>query len=179
MTKRLAVPTRRALLAALSLAPLGACAQILPDPRLPRRRYRDVRIDVAPMVAKGVPNWADRVANALRPAVRAEFADMVDPHDRKAPLLTLEIDAVNFPIYTGGRLDLDPLGAYGADAVTDWIDGWIVDGATRRHVAVTSAAGLAGPWYLADIDQCRLERVARVFAGWARREFEQRPRCAQ
>lgn len=162
--------TRRALLAALAFAPLGACAALTPQPALTTRRFRAIRIDVSPMVAKGVPNWAARVARALAPAARRAFADLVDPSDRKAPVLTLQIDAVDFAIYTGG-LNTDPFGAYGADGSTDWIDGWIVFGGERRHVATSCSAALSGAWYLPDIEQRRLERIAAVFTQWARREF--------
>ena len=170
MSERPTAPSRRTLLAALALLPLGACAHLGLEPRLPARRFRDLRVDVSPMVAKGVPNWAARVAEALTPALRREFADMLAPSDRKAPVLTLEIAAVDIPIYTGG-FNFDPFGTYGADSAIDWIDGWIVTPDTRRHVTTTCAAGLSGPWYLPDIDQRRLDRICAVFAGWARKEF--------
>lgn len=171
MTRIPSRPTRRAVLAGLGLLPLAGCAaQLGLEPALPRRTYRDLRIDVAPMVRKGVPNWAARVAAAVRPAARRAFADMIDPNDRRAPVLVLEIDAVNFPIYVAGW-DRFPLGSFGADDATDWLDGWVVAGTTRRRVAVTSPAARAGAWYLPDIDQRRLDRLAETFAWWARKEF--------
>jgi len=170
VTKTTTGTTRRTLLAALALAPLGACATLAPQPALAARRFRDLRIDASPMAAKGVPNWAARVAHAVAPAARRQFADLIDPRDRKAPVLTLEIDAVNFAIYTGG-MNINPFGSYGTDNATDWIDGWVVVGAERRHVLTSAPAGQSGPWYLPDIDQRRLDHLAEVFAYWARHEF--------
>lgn len=169
----MSLPTRRALLAALAALPLAGCAAELGlEPKLPRRRFRALKIDVSPMVAAGVPNWAARVGEAVRRRAIPAFADMIDPTDRRAPVLTLEIAACTFPAYVGGRWRRGPLGSFGDDGVDDWIEGFVVTGATRRRVGVHRAAAAAGPWYLPDIDQRRLDSVAEVFALWARREFE-------
>lgn len=178
MTSSPTALTRRALLAGLALAPLAGCAgdprleaALGLEPALPRRRFRAVRIDASPIATAGMPAWARRVGDAVRRAAAPAFADMIDPGDRKAPVLTLEIDACNFPVYVAGRWRTIPFGAFGADGITDWIEGNLVFGATRRRVAASRPAADAGPWYLPDIDQRRLDGVAAVFAAWARREF--------
>lgn len=174
-------PTRRALLAGLLAVPLAAplagCAgegglrgSLGLEPKLPRRRFRALRIDASPMAKKGVPNWAARVAAAVKAAAEPAFADMIDPRDRKAPILTLEIDSCDFPIWRAWSEV--PFGDFGADDDSDWIVGHVVFGATRRRVAVTSDARDAGATYLPDVDQRRIDRVATIFAAWARREFE-------
>lgn len=172
--------TRRALLAGLLAAPLAApltgCVEggvrgsLGLEPKLPRRRFRALRIDASPMAKKGVPNWAARIAAAVKAAAEPAFADMIDPSDRRAPVLTLELDACDFPIWRS--LPEVPFGDFGADDETDWIVGHVVYGAVRRRVAVTSDARHAGAAYLPGVDQRRIDRVAAIFAGWARREFE-------
>lgn len=170
--------TRRTLLSAFALAPLAACAEtdvrasLGLEPKLPRRTFRALRVDVGPMVRAGVPGWARRVGLAVEAAARPAFADLIDPRDRRAPVLTLEIDACDFPIYVGGRWRQGPLGSFGDDAATDWIEGHVVYGAVRRRVNVHRASADAGPWYAPEVDQRRLENVAAVFAAWARKEFE-------
>ena len=163
--------TRRGILTALACLPLAACAAELGmEPTLPRHRFREVRVDVSPMVRKGVPNWAARVGDAVRAAARREFADLIDPNDRKAPILTLEIAACNFPLWLAGW-DKFPLGHFGASDEQDWIEGYVVSGTTRRRVAVDLPSGHAGAWYGKEIDQRRLDAIAAHFAAWARREF--------
>ncbi|MCE1236374.1 MAG: hypothetical protein LWW93_08450 [Hyphomicrobiales bacterium] len=168
--------TRRALLVGLVATPLSGCVEgglrgsLGLEPKLPRRRFRALRIDAAPMAKKGVPNWAARIAAAVKAAAEPAFADMIDPSDRKAPALTLEIDACDFPIWRA--LHDVPFGDFGADDDSDWIVGHVVYGAVRRRVAVTSDARAAGAQYLPGVDQRRIDRLAAIFAGWARREFE-------
>ena len=168
--------TRRALLVGLAAMPLAACAEgglrgsLGLEPKLPRRRFRALRIDAAPMARKGVPNWTARIAAAVKAAAEPAFADLIDPRDRKAPVLTLEIDACDFPIWRA--LHDIPFGDFGADEESDWIVGHVVYGAVRRRVAVTSDARSAGAQYLPDVDQRRIDRLAALFAAWARREFE-------
>lgn len=177
MTTNRSVFTRRALLAALALAPLGACtetevrASFGLEPKLQRRRFRALRIDTSPMTQAGVPLWAARVGEAVRRAAEPAFADMIDPRDRKAPVLTLEIDSCDFPIWRMKMKDI-PFGDFGDDDETDWIVGHVVYGAVRRRVAVTRRAADAGATRLPDVDQRRIDNVATTFAGWARREFE-------
>lgn len=169
--------TRRALLVGLAATPLAGCVEgglrgsLGLEPKLPRRRFRALRIDAAPMARKGVPNWAARVAAAVKAAAEPAFADMIDPSDRKAPVLTLEIDACDFPVWRVPLRDI-PLGDFGADDESDWIVGHVVFGAVRRRVAVTSDARDAGATYLPDVDRRRIDRVAAIFVAWARREFE-------
>lgn len=177
MTSNRSALTRRALLAGLAVAPLAACAEtdvrasLGLEPKLPRRRFRALRIDVSPMTRAGVPHWAARVGAAVKRAAEPAFADMIDPGDRKAPVLTLELDACDFPIWRARPKDI-PFGDFGDADETDWIVGHVVFGATRRRVAVTRSAADAGHAYLPDVDQRRIDNVATTFAGWARREFE-------
>ncbi|MBV5265131.1 hypothetical protein [Pinisolibacter aquiterrae] len=178
MTSSFPPLTRRALLAGLALAPLAGCAgepglqsALGLEPPLPRRRFRALKVDASPIAAAGMPAWARRVGDAVRRAATPAFADMIDPSDRKAPVLTLEIDACDFPVYVAGRWRTIPFGSFSGDAHSDWIEGWVTWGTTRRRITASRDAESAGPWSLPDIDQRRLDGVATVFAAWARREF--------
>ncbi len=170
--------TRRALVAALALAPLGGCAERLTvdealgtEPRLPTRRFRAVKVDTSPMAAAGVPHWAARVGEAVRRAAAPAFADLVDPNDRKAPVLTIRIDACNFPVYLAGRWRTIPFGTFGADDAEDWIEGRLVYGSFSRRVSALTKADAVGGRNLPGADQRRIDAVAKAFVGWARREF--------
>jgi hypothetical protein len=171
--------TRRTLVAALALAPLGGCAERLTveealgtEPRLPARRFRAVKIDTSPMVAAGVPQWANRVGEAVRRAAEPAFADMVDPRDRKAPVLTIRIDACDFPLYLGGRWRTLPFGSFGSWDGEDWIEGRLIYGSVSRRLLAHTDTALVGGRSLPDVDQYRIDALARVYVAWARREFQ-------
>ncbi len=171
MTKSAVGTSRRAFLAAFAALPLAACAAELGlEPTLPRTRFRDVKVDVSNISRKGLPNWSAKLGAAVERAARREFADLIDPRDRKAPVLTLRLDGSNFPLWQAGWKKF-PLGPFGADDATDWLDGWVIFGNTYRHVAISRSTGLAGPWYARERDERRLEGLAAEWASWARREF--------
>ena len=164
--------TRRALIAAFAAAPLAGCAAELGlEPTLPKRRFRAVTIDTSAITAAGYPGWGARLGEALRRAAGPAFADLVDPKDRKAPVLKLEIEAVNVPVWQDGRWRSFPFGDFGADSHADWIVGHVVAPGLRRRIAVDARAEDAGAWYAPDIDKRRLDRLAEIFVAWARREF--------
>jgi len=172
MTSRPARLTRRALLGAIGLAPLAGCV-VTGNPPLPHTRIRAVRIDVGPLAARGVSNWAARIRTLAETAARDVFADALAPSDRTAPELTLVIDGAWLASYSGGSMSLDP------DSSIDWMDGRITTSAARglpelgRRVLVRVDASDSGPWYAPDIDARRLEHLTRMWVGEARRQLAQ------
>lgn len=164
-------PTRRTLLATLALAPLAGC-MVGGEPPLPHGRVRAVRIDVSPLVAKGLPNWAARAARFAEPAFARAFAPILAPNDSRAPVVTVTIDEILLASWAGGSDD-DPLGADVVDTVRARLTTSAVAGlpTLARPMLVTRPAGDSGPWYAADIDDRRLAGLLATLAGWCRREF--------
>lgn len=164
---RLFAPTRRALLAGLALAPLVACTTPGEAP-LGLARVRAVRIDAAPLAAKGVSNWAARLRAAAEAAVPTSFAGALAPADRTATDLTLSITAAWLYPYVGSP------GDDGDDAFFDWIEATLtVSGGgratTTRRLFVRQPPTASGPWYRPGIDDIRTERLARALVAEARR----------
>ena len=159
---------RRTLLAGLALAPLAGCAGA--EAPLPRTRLRAVRLDVAPLVEKGLPNWAAKVARLAEPRLAAAFADLLAPGDAAAPVVTVSIDEIRLASTGIG------IGLFGDVADEDEISGRLVVAppraapVTRRLTA--HRAPESGPWSAPDAEDRRLADLLALWARWARREFE-------
>jgi hypothetical protein len=159
------VLTRRALvgaLAALAAAPGLAAAA----PPLAGIRFREIRVDVAPLRANGSEDFADWVAAELPGLLRKSFAAYLAPGDRNASTLVARIDEV-FLGPAGSMID-DPSG----DA-RDGIQGTgIVLGPNGKPIAsypLYSAVGADtyfGMPYQLEITQRRVETLAQSFAQW-------------
>lgn len=167
---------RRALLGLLAAAPLAACVA---DPGTPARRvarFREVRVDTGPFAAKGVTNYAAKVADRLRIAVAGAFAGRIAPGDAGAPVLVIEVSEVRLASYVGGASHgtFDNSGGDNDDTMTGALALISGKGAPidrRRHFASTDA-GSAGDWRLPDNEDRRLDALCRIYALWAAREFE-------
>ena len=172
MPRLSARPSRRAFLAAAVVAPLAACvAEGPPAPRVPR--FRAVRVDAGPFAEKGVSAYAAHVAEVLRPAVAAAFAGRLAPGDVGAPTLVIEVSGVRFATEVNGPAFGGPDAGDTEDEMTGALVLLSASGAVtdrRRHYAAHQA-GSAGDWKLPDFDEKRLEALARVYAGWAAREY--------
>ncbi|TBW38663.1 hypothetical protein EYW49_08155 [Siculibacillus lacustris] len=167
-------PTRRAVLGALAAAPLAACATGAPAPAV--RRFRAVTIDAGPFAAKGVPNYAARVAEAARAAIPSAFAGRLDPSDRNAPTLVIEIAGVSLAAWTGSGRSPFTMGVGAGDA-TDWMDGALVvrapSGAVidrRPHISSRAAAS-SGAWYDPENETRRMRDLAALYVAWAAKEY--------
>jgi hypothetical protein len=174
------VPTRRRFLGDLGLLglaalPLAGCVTAEPAPAI--ARFRAVEVDAGPFAAKGVPNYAARVAAATRAAVPATFAGRIDPTAKGAPVLTLEIASVKLAAWTGsGRgSSFDRFG--GSSDATDWIDGALVvrsaSGAVidrRPHIASLPSSS-SGFWYDPENEEKRMRALAAAYAWWAAKEY--------
>ncbi len=157
--------TRRAVvstLAALAAAP-GIAMAASP---LAATRFREIRVDVAPLRESGNGDVADWIAAELPGMLRKSFAAYLTPGDRNAATLVARIDEVI--IGPPGSVDNNPV----ADT-TDGIQGeGIVLGPHGQQIAsypLYSAVGadtyLNMPYQL-DITRRRVETLALSFAQW-------------
>ncbi len=159
--------TRRAVLsslAAVAAAP-GLAAAASP---LAGMRFRDIRVDVAPLRASGAGDFADWIAAEEPALLRKSFAAYLAPGDRSAATLVARIDEVIIgALHSGG---------YGANPGFDAIDGiqgeGIVLGPRGQQIAsypLYSAVGadtyLNMP-YQSEITRRRVETLAQSFAQW-------------
>lgn len=160
--------TRRSLLTALGLAPLGGCI-VGGNPPLPHGRLREITLDVRPIAAKGLAGYAEKVAALGRPALERAFVDMLAPNDPRAGVATLRVDEIRLASGSGDG-EFPPAES---DEFTGRLEVAAIDGlpALSRPIRATRAPGDAGPWYLPDIDDRRLAGLLALAATWARREF--------
>lgn len=160
-------PSRRAVLVGMGLASLVGCTTT-GQPPLPSTRIRSVRVDVSPLAAKGVSNWATLIGSEAEKAVPTSFAGLLAPTDRSAPDLVLKVTDAWLVPYTGGA------GFFGDIDTFDWIEGTLALGGTSRpseirKIVVRLSPSISGPWYVADIDEKRSRTLARAFVAEARR----------
>lgn len=167
---------RRRFVAALALAPLAGCVGDAEKPAPRVARFREVRVDTSPFAAKGVSNYAVRVADRLRLAVAEAFAGRIAAGDAAAPVLVIEVGEVRLASYVGGGSHglFDRSGGDTDDTMSGTLLLASAKGATierRRHFASTDAAS-AGDWRRPDNEDRRLDALCRLYAEWAVREFE-------
>jgi hypothetical protein len=157
--------TRRAVLSTLTaLAAVPAIAAAAAP--LAGTRFRDIRVDVAPLRASGNDIFADWIAAVLPGLLRQHFAAYLAPGDRGAPTLVARIDDVIL-----GEQDSN-VGTAGMDAI---------DGIQGEGIVLDARGGeLASyPLYCAigaqtlnnlpqqtDIMRYRVEALASGFAQW-------------
>ena len=165
---------RRGLLGMLVGLPLAACVAETAPPSRRMARFREVRVDTSPFAAKGVSNYAAKVAGRLRIAVAEAFAGRLVPGDGGAPVLVIEVSEVRLASGVGGsshgmfdRSESDDI-MVGALVPTS-AKGTVIE--RRRHFASNDAAA-AGDWRAPDNEERRLEALCRLYAAWAVREFE-------
>ena len=158
--------TRRAALsaiAALAVAPRAAGAAPAAT------RFREIRVDVAPLAPKGEDEIGSWVAAVLPGYLSQTFAKYLAPGDRGAPVLVARIDLVIIgPPYQRS-------GANGPTAfdTTDWIEGaGVVLDASGRTIgtyplfsSIDVDSQQRSP-YQAEIIRRRVETLALSFAQW-------------
>jgi hypothetical protein len=171
-------PSRRAVIGAVVALPaaalgLAACATRPPAPAV--HRFRSVTIDAGPFADKGVPAYAARVADAARAAVAKAFAGRIDPGDRSAPALTIEIAGVSIPAWAGGGGGGDRKFGFGTDSPSDWMNGALVlrspSGAVvdrRPHLSSKSPSGF---WWDPNNEDSRMRDLAALYVWWAAKEY--------
>jgi hypothetical protein len=171
-----ALVSRRALLASLAGLSLAGCVAETAGPAPRIARFREVRVDTGPFAAKGVSNYAAKVAERLRIAVAAAFAGRLAPGEASAPILLIEVSEVRLASYVGGASHglFDRSGGENDDTMVGTLvllsaKGRAID--RRRHFASSDAA-TAGDWRLPDNEDRRLDALCRLYAAWAVREYD-------
>ncbi len=157
--------TRRAVLsslAALAAAP-GIAAAASP---LAGIRFREIRVDVAPLRASGNGQVADWIAAMLPGLLRQSFARYLAPGDRNAATLVARIDEVI--LGPTGSLDNNPAndtidGIQGAGIVLSPRGGEVASYPLYSAVGAQTYLNLP---YQEDITRGRVETLARSFAQW-------------
>ena len=162
---------RRAVLALFGGLPLSGCI-VGGNPPLPFEAVRAIDLDVTPLATRGLPNWAERVEAALRPALARLFADALAPNDPKAPRIRIVIDHVWCAPSPSGDDD-GPFRTDAEDEMAGRVEtpAWAGLPALTRSIRASRSPADAGPWYLPDIDDRRLAALAEKFAAFARREI--------
>jgi hypothetical protein len=136
--------------------------------------FRDVRVDTSTLAARGVPNYALRVAQAMGASARRTFADRIT-RDRNAPILVLRIDSVELAMGGGNGALRHHRG--GGDSDHDFVEGAgliIAPGGRilkQQPLLTALPSNSAGAWYQPDTDDRRLEALGGQFSQWMRRQL--------
>lgn len=153
-----------ALAVALVAAPDTARAQ-------PAAAIDDIRIDVSPLRAKGVGNYADILRAALGEALEARLAGRraADGAD-----LTIVLDTFLMTAYGAG--EIDPEGGDLGGMTVDELGGTVVLERGGRVIAreplrVVAPPARSGPWYTPGFEERRAVTLAGVYADWLARRL--------
>lgn len=159
--------TRRAALAALTMAAASAAlnASAAPAGEL---RFREIRVDVSPLLGKNEADEAHWVSAVLPGYLRQAFAKYLAPGDRSAGVLVARIDDVSLGV-AGSRMSIGFL----SNDTTDGIEGAgvVLDGRGRvvgsyPLYSSMGADSLQNSPYQTDILRRRVETLAASFAEW-------------
>lgn len=163
----MAVPSRRYLLQGLAAA--GSVAGLSPALSQARPTFSAVAVDIAPLKAKGLGDYAEFVGRALQRRLTEAYADRMG--GRGAPRLVVRLDELSLRTYAGSD---NRLGT-GSGSPTDYLEGeaLVVGGRGEilaRHPQLSAVpASSGGAWYDPDSENRRVEALAAHFAGWLRR----------
>ena len=133
--------------------------------------FSRIVVDVEPLRAKGLGDFAATVSAILGPALAAEFAGAVDPRDRSAPMLVVRIDSVML----NGNLDGGDGRHSARFSVTDYMEGAGLVVANGKVIAQYPMLGAynnaMGPGLMsANAFTLRLRGLCAFYAGWMRRK---------
>ena len=132
-------------------------------------RFRDIKLDLAPLRATGDAISADAFAKRLPGLLRDAFAEHLTPADRSAPSLVARVDSVSYGPAT-------PHGLTGMSA-TDFVTGaaLVESGgrilATYPLIASRIERTDLGDRPTADGELYRTDRLAELFAFWLPRQM--------
>jgi hypothetical protein len=174
---RTAPSARPARLRALLAAALAALAlwAAAPAAAQPAPAIGEIRVDVAPLRAKGVGNYADILRVALTRALEAQLADR---RARGGATLTVVLDRFELRGYGSGERD-DSLFGFGgmpgglsADELAGeaflTVDGQVIASTPLR---VALPPGQSGPWHAEGFEQRRAVNLAEAYASWLARRL--------
>lgn len=165
--------TRRSFLAAALAGPVLAAAPfagIAARAQAPVTVIGAIHVDVSRLQAQG---WGN-TALAIKLGLERELAQALGPNLKRGAGSTLNVAVrgVFLNSYAGGG---GGRWGGGSDGGSDSFDSvaTVVSRGNRvlatYPVLSTVSASSAGPWYLPDIDQRRMDGLIRVNAGWIRR----------
>ena len=165
--------TRRSLLlGAFVLAAAGfpAAALAQAEPRFSR-----VVIDTAPMAASGAAQLGENIKPLLAPGVAEALAGLIDPRDRRAPVLVISIRSLDLPSYSGSD-DSEPHFHSGGGMSSDSLDTVVSVVAGRKVLStfpllVSQPSSAGGSWFLPNNEDRRVQSLGRSLGGWVRRKL--------
>jgi hypothetical protein len=161
--------TRRSILGAGLAAPALVIAPIEAGrAQAPATAIGAIRVDVSRLQAQG---WGSN-ALGIKLGLERELAEALGPHLRRGsgPTLNVAVRGVFLSSYAGGDG-----GRWSGGGTSDSFDSEATLVARGNRVIATwpvlstVPAGSAGPWYLPDIDQRRMDGLIRHNAGWIKR----------
>lgn len=160
------------LLALWAAATLGLAPPVAAQPA---PAIGDIRVDVSPLRAKGVGNYADLLKAALERALADQFAAR---RARGGAQLTVVLERFELRGYGSGERDDWAFGFGGAlgGLSADELSGEAVLTANGRVLAreplrVALPPGQSGPWYTPDFEQRRAVALAQAYASWLARRL--------
>lgn len=170
-----ASPIRRIAACLLALGAALTLSLASPAAAQPVPAIGDIRVDVSPLRAKGVGNYADLLKASLERALADRFADR---RARGGARLTVVLDRFELRGYGSGGQDDWIFGFGGAPGglSADELSGEAVLTANgqvlaREPLRVALPPGQSGPWYTEDFEQRRAVNLARAYASWLARRI--------
>jgi hypothetical protein len=164
--------TRRSILAAVLAAPALAITSLkFGEAQAQASQIGAIRVDVSRLTAQG---WGSQ-ALAIKLGMERELAAQLGPALRRGagPTLNVAVRGVFLNSYAGGGGGgrWGGGGNAGADSLDS--EATLVERGNRVvatwPVLSTVSSASAGPWYLPDIDQRRLDGLIRHNAAWIKR----------
>lgn len=164
---------------AATLAPLALLLVVAfapPSAAQPAPAIGEIRVDVSPLRAKGVGNYADLLQVRLSRALEVAFADR---RARGGARLTVVLDHFRLTGYGSGESDPWPFafgGPGGGSLSADELSGsaTLTSGGqviARAPLRVALPPGQAGPWYAEDFELRRAAHLADAYASWLARRL--------
>jgi hypothetical protein len=157
---------RPLIAAALVAAALPVSAQDATLP--PGTRFSAIRVDVGPLLARGLGPYAEAVQGELQAALAKNFADRVGG---PGPTLVVRVTGLSLNPYAGSETRFG-----GGNATnSDYLEGeaLVVDRAGTvmlRHPQLSATnASAGGAWYDPASERRRVSYISEHYAAWLRR----------
>ncbi|CAH1665340.1 MAG: hypothetical protein KF735_02015 [Chelatococcus sp.] len=136
-------------------------------------QYSAISVDVSPLQAKGLTDWAAIIQQATAAQLTKEFADRRTTSKTGATLQVIitGVTLTSFVGGDGGDLPMD------GGSSTDYLEGdaFVISSTgetlAKQHILLALPSDGAGAWYLPNIDQLRLVYLSTNFARWVKSYF--------
>ncbi|KMO43171.1 hypothetical protein VQ02_00685 [Methylobacterium variabile] len=148
-----------------AILPAGAQDAALP----PATRFSAIRVDVGPLLARGLGGYAEGVRGELQAALARTFADRVGG---PGPILVVRVTGVSLNPYAGSETRF---GGGGNATNSDYLEGEaLVVGrggeVLLRHPQLSATpASSGGAWYDPASERRRVSYIAEHYAAWLKR----------